>query len=658
LKWPFMNFTNINTLSLGVCDYPEHVDKSQWAIHAREQRKLGLSIVRLGEFSWAKIEPVDGHYDWLWLDEAIAIYEAEGLKIVLGTPTATPPAWLVQKLPEILPVDASGSQMNFGSRRHYDHASLVYREECGRIVKQMAGRYGNHPAVVGWQTDNELGHEGTAVSYGGASASAFPAWLEKKYADLKTLNEAWGTVFWSQDYSDWSQIRPPNQTAVNQPNPSQVLDYQRFCSDMIIEFQQLQIDLLRELSPGRFITHNFVIFAAEFDLYKASKQLDFVAWDSYPIGMLEYFATWESEEVKTRFARTGHPDLVSLNHDIYRGLKNGTDFWVMEQQCGHANWAQYNPLPATGAVQLWTAQAWAHGASAVIYFRWRSSHMAQEIMHSGLLQQDGRADRGIAEVQSFDPGDFALEAIPAQVALLHDYNSMWIYDQQAHNQDLNYWHQFVQYYSALRSLGVDVDVINPHQLDPQKYKVVVAPALTLMTQEIAEKLEETAKHCPVILGPRSAFRTDSGRVPENGQFAQIEQLVGIKLGNFDSLRPTLEQSIKTVDGNECHTARLWCESYEPVTANTVYKYSDGPLDGLSAVTEHQQVTVIGALSATLTKQILRQTLLKQNIEICELPEGVRISRRGKCKLLVNFNQQEVSWQGVKIPAVSSVKFEV
>jgi beta-galactosidase len=393
-------------------------------------------------------------------------------------------------------------------------------------------------------------------------------------------------------------------------------------------------------------------------LYKASKQLDFVAWDSYPIGMLEYFATWESEEVKTRFARTGHPDLVSLNHDIYRGLKNGTDFWVMEQQCGHANWAQYNPLPAKGAVQLWTAQAWAHGASAVIYFRWRASHMAQEIMHSGLLQQDGRPDRGYPEVQNIDPSEFELGAIPAQVALLHDYNSMWIYNQQAHNQDLNYWHQFVQYYSALRSLGVDVDVIHPQQLDPKKYKMVVAPALTLMTQDIADKLSETAQHCPVILGPRSGFRTDSGRVPTGGQFALIEQLVGIKLANFDSLRPTLEQNIKAVDGDDYHIAKLWCESYEVVTANIVYKYSDGPLAGLPAVTEHQQVTVIGALSATLSRQILKQILLKQNIEVNELPDGVRISRRANCKLVMNFNQQEVNWAGITLPAVSAVKFEI
>jgi beta-galactosidase len=641
------------TLVLGVCDYPEHVPKSEWAKHAAEQKALGLKVVRLAEFCWAKIEPSLGVFDWQWLDEAIEVYERHGLDLVLCTPTATPPAWLIAQHPEILAIDQNNQTKKFGSRRHYDHASPIYRDHCLRIVNEIAGRYGHRASVIGWQTDNELGHEGTAASYGGASLTAFREWLQEKYSNLLLLNQAWGNVFWSQDYSSWQQIQTPNLTAVNQPNPSHLLDFKCFCSDMIIEFQQLQIDRLRQLSPGRFITHNFVIFAQEFDLYKASENLDFVAWDSYPIGMLEFFATWETEAVKTQYARTGHPDLVSLNHDLYRGLKNGSNFWVMEQQCGHANWAQYNPLPAEGAVALWTAQAWAHGASGVMYFRFRASHYAQEIMHSGLLQQDGRPDRGYTEVNNLDVSQFQLGAIDAKVAILHDYPSMWAYDNQSHHQDLSYWAQFVQYYSALRSLGIEVDIIHASQLGNKDYSLIVAPALTVMDEATADALKRVAQRSPIIFGPRTATRTANGTVPNDGQFALIEELVGIKLLNFDSLRPTMHQRVKAIDTDNEFAGTLWCESYELLSAEPLLLYSDGPMAGSAAVTLHKNVTVIGLLSQSLLKDIFTRTLTEQGVPTQDLPEGLRMSRRAGKLLVQNFNQYPVEWQHHRLEAVSS-----
>lgn len=651
-----MSNVRSNSLSLGVCDYPEHVAIDDWQMHAQQQKELGLSFVRLAEFSWAKVEPMDGQFEWEWLDKAIQIYQSQGLNIVLGTPTATPPAWLIEKFPEILPVDENNQVKGFGSRRHYDHASQVYRSESARIVTEMAKRYGHHPAVIGWQTDNELGHEGTAMSFGGASAEWFPHWLEQKYQSLDALNQAWGCAFWSQNYTKWQQIRPPNLTAVRQANPSHMLDYQRFCSAMIEDFQALQIEILRSLSPDRFITHNFVIFSAGSDLYRLAQELDFVAWDSYPIGMLEFFATWESEQTKTEYARTGHPDLVSFNHDLYRGLKGGKDFWVMEQQCGHANWAQYNPLPADGAVKLWTAQAWAHGASSVVYFRWRACHMAQEIMHSGLLRQDGSQDRGFFDVQGFEPNEFELAPINAKVAVLHDYDSLWIYDQQSHNQDLSYWRQFMQFYTALRSLGVDVDIIHPSQLAQKDYALIVAPALTLLTESTAQQLTISAQNTPIIFGPRTGFRSESGLVANKGQFELIQSIVGCRMTNFDSLRPGLTQAIANVGTHQEHHAQLWSEGYEVDTALVTHRYTGGPLDSQAAVTRNNNVTVIGALSQSLITEVLSKALNKASVEILSMPKGVRISRRGDKSLVTNFNQHEVTWQGQKIPAVSYLLF--
>ncbi len=652
-----MTDNNNRHLTLGVCDYPEHVPQQDWQKHAEAQKALGLSYVRLAEFAWSKIEPTQGKYDWLWLDQAIEVYSSQGLKLVLGTPTATPPAWLIEKYPEVLPVDENGQVKKFGSRRHYDHASEIYRQLCKDFVEKMAKRYANHPAVVGWQVDNELGHEGTTVSYGGASEQRFPNWLKDKYHTLEKLNDAWGNAFWSQNYSDWSQIKAPNLTAVRQANPSHSLDYQRFCSDMIDEFQQLQIDLLREICPSHFITHNFVIFSAESDLYKLAKNLDFVAWDSYPIGMLEFFATWESEETKTQYARTGHPDLVSLNHDIYRGLKNGKGFWVMEQQCGHANWAQYNPLPASGALGLWTAQAWAHGADSVVYFRFRASHMAQEIMHSGLLHQSGKADRGYAEVEAFEPEKFATQKTKNRVAIVHSYDSLWSYNHQPHNQNLSYWHQFALFYNVARSLGIDVDIVHPLDIKNSHYEVVICPALTLINPVEAEVILQESDNKSFIFGPRTDFRDQYAKAAIDGQFTLLSDLVNAKPINFDSLRPTLKQKVVSCSASEEYEAELWCESYETENANVRFKYSGGPLDGQAAVVESNNAVTIGALSKSLTRSLISEVCLSKGIDCDLLPEGVRKTTRGDSTLWVNFNDEQIEWKGKVIGGVNFLLVE-
>jgi len=306
------------TFAIGVCDYPEQVPFEQWKHYPVRQREMGITYVRIAEFAWSRMEPHEGHCAWAWLDDAVEALHAEGLKVVMCTPTATPPAWLIRKHPEILSTDKHGHVREFGSRKHYDHASPIYREHSRRISRAVAERHGNHPAITGWQTDNEWGCHSSTRSYGGASVPAFRAWLERRYGTLDALNEAWGNVFWSQEYSAWDQIAPPHLT-VAEPNPSHVLDFHRFASVMVDEFQAEQVAILRELSPGRWVTHNYMMHFGEFDHYTNAEVLDFASWDSYPTGQVERAPF--AEEEKLRWARTGHPDLISWNHDFYRGLK-------------------------------------------------------------------------------------------------------------------------------------------------------------------------------------------------------------------------------------------------------------------------------------------------------------------------------------------------
>jgi beta-galactosidase len=618
------------SFALGVCDYPEHVPWEQWKHYPKRQKQLGITYVRIAEFAWSKMEPAEGVFDWRWLDDAVeALADAE-LSVVMCTPTATPPAWLIRKHPEILPTGPDGHIRNFGSRKHYDHASPIYREHSRRITREVAGRYGQHPAVVGWQTDNEWGCHSTIRSYGGASVTAFREWLEKKYGTLEALNDAWGNVFWSQEYTDWSQIDPPFNMPTDK-NPSHVLDFDRFASDTVTEFQAEQIAIIRELSPGRWITHNYMMHFMEFDQYKNAELLDFASWDSYPLGQVE--RSTMSEEEKVRWARTGHPDWISWNHDVYRGLKGRRAFWVMEQGAGQVNWAPSNCIQADGAVALWTAQAYAHGASCVSYFRWRAATIAQELMHSGILRHDETLDRGGQEIARMEMAGRGNNGVPARVALLHDYESQWIYDTQPHSARASYINQTMLFYSALRGLGVDVDIRHPDS-DLSGYAVIVSPAIQLMGPDRAAHLSWYANESQLVFGPRSAYRTATGRVQELGQPGPLRGLVGQRLLNFDGMRPGL-----TVHAGG-HVVETWAESYEPTEAEVIVTYDDGPLAGQAAVTRNGTVWSIGAWSAPLITGILERIMTEVGIVTARLPEGLRVSHNGNTEIWMNFAQTE------------------
>ncbi len=634
-----VNLSDRAHLALGVCYYPEHWPRDRWEAYARQMHDLGLTYVRIAEFAWSRIEPREGNFEWAWLDDAIETLAAEGLDVVLCTPTAAPPAWLARKHPDILAWNADGQQLDHGSRRHYDFSSPIYRSHSKRITQAIAERYGKHPAVVGWQTDNELSEH---QSYSPTAQAAFREWLGERYPEVDALNAAWGAVFWSQEYGDFDEITLPNLT-VEGPNPSHVLDFYRFASDQLVGFQEEQVAILRELSPGRWITHNFMRFQPDFDHYRAAECLDFVSWDNYPTGGVELSDL--PDEEKARWARTGHPDLISVNHDLYRGLKGGRPFWIMEQQCGQINWATTNPLPASGAVALWTIQAWAHGADVVAYFRWRAATVAQELMHSGLLRHDETLDRGGEEIAALDLGEYPNEPIATPVVVLHDYESLWAYDIQPHNQRASYWGQFMLFYSALRALGVDVDIRHPDS-DLSGYRVIVAPALQLMSDTRANHLSSYAPTAEMIFGPRTAYRTHTGRVHEDGQPGPLRELLGLSLLNVDGIPDGTHVSVGD------HQATIWAESYRATAGTATHRYTDGPLSGQAAVIRNRSVTSVGAWSASLISHILETALEHAGIETRPLPGGVRITRRGGNIIWLNFNNEAVSINGG--PRVSGV----
>ncbi len=344
---------------------------------------------------------------------------------MLGTPTATPPKWLVNKMPDMVALDALGHARKFGSRRHYCFSHEGYARECERIVLALASAFGAHPGVAAWQTDNEYGCHDTVESFSNAARDAFRIWCAKKYKTIESLNKAWGNVFWSMELSGFDDVELPNLT-VTEANPAHRLDFKRFSSDQVAAFNRRQVDIIRRHSPGRPILHNFMGTFTAFDHFAVGRDLDAASWDSYPLGYLE--RSPRDEEFKARYFRVGDPDYQAFHHDLYRACGSGR-WWVMEQQPGAVNWAPWNPAPASGAVRLWTYEAFAAGAEVVSYFRWRQAPFAQEQMHEGILLPNSEPNEAYHDVSQISREltmfKAHVETERSAVALVFDYESAW-----------------------------------------------------------------------------------------------------------------------------------------------------------------------------------------------------------------------------------------
>lgn len=614
-------------MKLGCCYYPEHWPEAIWAEDAQRMAAMGLSLVRIGEFAWSRIEPEPGCYDWGWLDRAIDTLAGAGLKIILGTPTATPPKWLVDTMPDMVAIDGQGRPRGFGSRRHYCFSHQGYRAECARIVTALAERYGAHPAVVMWQTDNEYGCHDTVVSFSEAAAGAFREWLAARYSTIAALNTAWGNVFWSMEYRAFAEIDPPHLT-VTEANPAHWLDYRRFASDQVAAFNREQVDILRAYSPGRDITHNFMGFFTEFNHHAVGRDIDVATWDSYPLGFLEQF--WFSEQEKRAYLRQGHPDIAAFHHDLYRGCSNGR-WGVMEQQPGPVNWARFNPAPLPGMVALWTLEAMAHGAEFTSYFRWRQAPFAQEQMHAGILRSDSSEAEAADEVRAAAAliatiGPQAQACAP--VALVFSYEAAWVTGIQPQGQSFRYLELVFEWYSALRQRGLDIDIVAPG-IDLTNYKAVFVPTLPILSEGFAATL--AALPCPVLVGPRSGSKTTSFCIPEGLAPGELRSLIPVTVSRAESLRDGI-----AMDGHGFAITR-WFEHIE-----TGLEPEFALMDGRGVVFRNRAMRYCaGWPDAALLGILIERMAGEAGIEVIDLPEGIRMRRTATHSVTFNYHAESV-----------------
>ena len=553
------------------------------------------------------------------------------MRVILCTPTAAPPKWRVDLHPDILPVGEDGIVRKFGARRHYCFSSIRYREEAARITGEVAGRYGRNPYIHAWQTDNEYGDQDTIHSYSPEAERAFRLWLQARYTTIEALNDAWGTSFWSMTYSGFDQIDLPNNL-VEEPSPTHRVDYLRFSSDQVKSFNKLQVDIIRALSPGRPVTHNYMNQNTDFDHYAVGDDLDIASWDAYPLGGLLNGRLPQAD--KARYLRVGDPDQTAFNHDLYRAVGRGR-MWVMEHQPGPVNWATNNPAPADGMVRLWTWLAYAHGCKMVSYFRWRQAPYAQEQFHTALLHPDSTPDQAhreigqmVAEAANLPPTGLRAKA---RVAFVLDYPSRWATLTLPQGQNYRADNIALDWYSATARLGVDVDVIGQHS-DLSGYDLIIAPDLVIADAEFAERL--AACHAKVLFGPRSGSKTAAMQTPANLAPGMLQKLMNMKVTRVESLPDFHAETI--LCGNVPLAAHRWRETVE--TEETVLGTFTGDYrPGTPALIGNDRARYLATLPTPEALRVaIAETLVWAGIE--PLPDlgDLRVAGRGGLTFAFNF----------------------
>jgi beta-galactosidase len=629
--------------TLGTCYYPEHWSEEIWTEDAARMAETGLTWVRIGEFAWSRLEAVPGALTWDWLDRAIETLGGAGLQVVLGTPTATPPRWMLDRHPDMLAVDAAGRPRGFGSRRHYDFSHAGYREEARRIARLMAERYGRNPHVRAWQTDNEYGCHGTTLSFSEAARRGFRDWLAQKYQSPDALNRAWGNVFWSMEYAGFDEIDLPNLT-VTEANPAHSLDFRRYASAQVTLFNRAQVEEIRKHSD-RPILHNYMGRETSFDHWQVGRDLDGASWDSYPLGFLSDRLE-NAPERKARFLRQGDPDNQAFHHDLYRGVGGmgagrytpGGRFWIMEQQPGPVNWAPWNPAPLPGMARLWAWEAFAHGAEAVLYFRWRQAPFAQEQMHAGLLRPDSTPAPALAEARQVADEIAQMPqagCAPGDVALIFDYESCWAWDIQPQGADFDGFRLAMSAYRACRRAGLNIDILPPDIADLSSWPVVLAPGLMTLPDSLRKALD--SYHGRALIGPRTDVKTPDFAIP----VPLGPRVGGVTSVLTESLPPDAAEPLEA--GGAFRHWREWLEGEARVFERTT--------DGRPAIMGgHHLRYLAGWPDDDAFYRIVSDLAREAGLHPLDLPDGLRLRDTATHRFLLNYTSEPVTWNGVTLPA--------
>jgi beta-galactosidase len=628
----------------GACYYPEHWTAEQARHHIPLMQKAGINVVRMGEFAWFKFEPEMGRYRFDWLDTVIAELHKAGIRTIICTPTCIPPAWGLQRYPNILQKDADGHVRNPGSRCYCCKNAPAYQALCNGVVREMARHYAGMPGVIGWQIDNELGCHNTTRCYCEHCEKAFRDWVQAKYKEnIDAVNENWGTSFWGMEIRNWNAIFLPKTTPAG-PNPGHWLDFARFSSDAHVNFVKLQYELIKAACPDHFVTHNLMGRFPEIDYYQLAKYTDFPVWDNYPDSYAD-------------------PYVTSYSHEITRSLKGR--YIVMEQKSGPTGDAITGVLgeqPDPGEIRRWAWQSIANGADGLVYFRWRASLYGQEQYWHGILDHDGVPRRRYSEVRKI--AEELLKATPdidgtraeIRVAMIRSFESLWSIERQPGMPGFKYDDHCFQMYRAVKQNGHGCDIISP-DADFMRYPVIIAPCLNLVDEKLAARLDEYARSGgTLIFTPQSGTRLPSNIMIDQTKPGFLSTMAGIAIEEVRPYHHGQTNEIQFAKGPliaRTATVGDWVEVLQSKTAESIAELRDEPFTGRPVITRNAHgkgnVYYMGVyLPEPLLKEFLGGIL--PEFPVKDIPEGVEITlRRGQQRRIVFVINNTRERQTVTLP---------
>ncbi|WP_027408503.1 beta-galactosidase [Anoxybacteroides tepidamans] len=613
---------------LGVDYYPEHWPAEMLEEDIQGIKELGANIVRIGEFAWHLMEPNEGVFDFSFFDHVISKLKERGLSVMFGTPTATFPAWLAKKHPAILSKDENGQTRVFGGRRQYCFNSDVYRRYSARITQKLVEHYRNETAIVAWQIDNEFGHEGSDMCYCEQCHVKFQQFLKNKYKTIEALNEAYGTIFWGQTYNDFSEIPLPKKT-ITTHNPSLQLDWARFRSHSVNSFAHEMTNIVRRYKGDhQLVTTNVSggFFEKWFDHEENVKYMDVVSYDNYPVwgGLMEPIP----------------PAAIAMAHDFNRGLL-GKHYWIVEELMGAQGHNIIGYLPRPNQAKMWSYQAFAHGCTHMLYFRWRGMNRGAEQFCYGIVDHSNRRGRKYKEVQSFFADIAKYESlvqtdIQADIAVLYDYDNIWSWRFQPQSEGFDFTNELLRLYTPFYEWNAHMDVI-PVTRDFSNYKVLLVPALQIIDEALGKRFEQFVAQGGTIL---FSFRTGLKDKQNNIHFKKVlpgyvNDIAGVEIHEVESLAAARRMKLigEGAFAGKTSECSVWRDLLTPVTAEVLYRYGD-EFYPEAAVTKNKYgkgtVYYIGCgIANAALRDIASEVLAAGGIWHIQSDEGVEVYKRGK-----------------------------